>query len=192
MSIDLVALAPGEGWAIYRDGGQAYLLRPPLAAERAEALRDAEVDRAVLGHGFEPQAAAFDTVQALIEDLRERLRQSPMDGRAEAAALFATFDEGELSAAMHRVETQYVATRRYDEAAKLLAAMAASVPDSVTRRQVTALQKQCEMARKTLEAGTTPARRERFALAFEVYGQEKLAAATAHVQATGQVLPRAA
>jgi hypothetical protein len=71
--LEILALAPDDGWAFVNQDGRVFLVRPPYAHAQATQVTAAVVDRAVAAYGFQAEARSFDTWEKLVEYLSREI-----------------------------------------------------------------------------------------------------------------------
>jgi len=70
--IQLLALAPEDGWAFARSGDRILLLRPPYVRRRHPAVDESVVTRAVAVEGFTAEDRVFADWPTLLAFLEEQ------------------------------------------------------------------------------------------------------------------------
>jgi hypothetical protein len=81
--IELLALAPEDGWAFVRSDGRIRLLRPPYGKRVHPEVAESEVARAVAVEGFEAADARFEDWTSIFAYLEKRFLASRPEPRRE-------------------------------------------------------------------------------------------------------------
>jgi hypothetical protein len=79
MKIKVIAIAPYDGWAFIVEEERLLLLRPPYVLSELDEVSKYEVENAISAHGFEECDITFDSIDEVIEFLKDqfvRLRKN--------------------------------------------------------------------------------------------------------------------
>jgi hypothetical protein len=124
--IELVALAPEDGWAYIRRDGAYSLVRPPYRNTHLVPIDKSAVASAVTKHGFVAADETFADMPALVEHMRSHLREAHPDlPSAEELQMrhWKAAGADALEHALARVEDEFLPGGKYDHAMRLVTAM---------------------------------------------------------------------
>ena len=129
--LELLAVAPEDGWAFVRENDATCLVRPPYAKSNVRKVDDAAVETALSKHGFvvPNRDRTFGDWATLVACLNRQVLQSratagrpvPELGAGEAILGVAPIDV--LSGFLDRVENELLPTHQLDHADNVLTAM---------------------------------------------------------------------
>jgi len=155
--IQLLALAPDDGWAFARSGERILLLRPPYGKRPHPSVGESVVARAVAVEGFAAEDRVFPDWPALFTFLEERF----LAGRTALPAALAPESVGRilrhaphsaLEGLLERIERELLPDRQWDAAGELLVRFLtvdspALAADGDLRSRAAALLVRCQRAR---------------------------------------------
>jgi len=194
--IQLLALAPEDGWAFVRSADRILLLRPPFGKRRHPAVEESVVARAVAAEGFVAEDRVFPDWPALFAFLEECF----LVGRPALPTALAPESverilrhapRSVLEKLLDRIEHELLPDRQWDAASELLARFLtvdspALAAGSDLRSRVTAVLMRCQR-----ERAANGARWSRLAAAAKApltakkYGLEALQAHAARIRQAG-------
>jgi hypothetical protein len=191
--IQLLALAPEDGWAFARSANRILLLRPPYGKRRHPLVDESVVSRAVAVEGFVAESRDFSDWPALFAFLEERF----LAGRKVLPAALAPESIerilrhaplSTLEGLLDRIERELLPDRQWDAAGELLARFLVVDSPAATglRPRAAEILVRCQKARS---AATE--RRHRLVesvqapLAAEKYGLEPVRARAEGIRQTG-------
>lgn len=129
--LELLAVAPKDGWAFVRVKEETCLVRPPYAKSNVLSVDDATVETALSKHGF--VSPVGDRTFVDWATLVARLNQQVLESRAAAGRPLPELGAGEellkvappevLSGFLDRVENELLPDHQLDHAANVLTAM---------------------------------------------------------------------
>jgi hypothetical protein len=129
--IELLALAPEDGWAYVKAGERIRLIRPPYTRCRSSVVGEQSVENALAKHGFmrsDDPERCFRDWPALIQFLGARMLESLRAKRLEIAEdtgerllEFATVET--LDRYLARIDAELIPNSRWDHAENLLVNM---------------------------------------------------------------------
>ena len=124
--IQLLAIAPEDGWAFVRSEGRILLLRPPYGKRRRPSVEEGTVARAVAMEGFEAADQVFPDWIALFAFLEERFlagrKPLPAALAPESVERILRHAPGSaLEKILNRIEHEFLPGRHWDAASELLA-----------------------------------------------------------------------
>jgi len=73
MKLEMLAIAPEDGWAFLRQGNKLMLLRPPYKQGNCSLVSEATMEKAVNHHSFTVEHDQFNDWNSLIHFLQARL-----------------------------------------------------------------------------------------------------------------------
>lgn len=152
--IQLLAIAPEDGWAFVRSEGRILLLRPPYGKRRHPSVEEGTVARAVAVEGFEAADQVFPDWLALFTFLEERFlagrKPLPAALAPESVERILRHAPGSaLEKLLNRIEHEFLPGQHWDAAGELLArflAVNAPAVDSLRPRAAELLVR-CQQAR---------------------------------------------
>lgn len=126
--LELLALAPADGWAFVRSDGRIRLVRPPYDQTASSTVTERVVETAVLNHGFNRlgETKHFDSWQEFIGFLNSTVREarSPEElGLGSGRRMLEYAPPDVLSGFLDRVERELVLSHKWVAALSVLAAM---------------------------------------------------------------------
>jgi len=126
--LELLALAPADGWAFVRSDGRIRLVRPPYDQTTSSTVTERVVETAVLKHGFNRlgETKHFDSWQELIGFLNGTIREERSPEGLEVGIggrmlEYAPLDV--LSGFLDRVERELLPSHKWEAAQSVLTAM---------------------------------------------------------------------
>lgn len=75
MNLNLIAIAPFDGWAYVKDNGAVYLIKPPYNIANKVLAGEEQKDKAVAKYGFYECNETFDYYAQLTGFLKERYKE---------------------------------------------------------------------------------------------------------------------
>ncbi|MBT3266125.1 hypothetical protein HN371_03175 [Candidatus Poribacteria bacterium] len=129
--LEVLALAPADGWAYVRRDGVLLLVRPPYHNDTSLPVDESAVEAAVTKHGFVAADGEFADWPELIAHLRVLVAEAHPDlpsAEEIGQAYWEVADEEDLGHALDHVEQELLPGREYDHAIRLLAAMVEHSP----------------------------------------------------------------
>lgn len=193
--IQLLALAPEDGWAFVRSADRILLLRPPYGKRRHPTVEESVVSRAVAVEGFTAEDRAFPDWPALFGFLEKQF----LAGRPALPAALAPESverilrhapRSSLESLLDRIEREFLPDRQWDAAGELLARfLAVDSPvlaaDSGLRSRAADLLVRCQQARATAaEQRHQLVELVQAPLAVQRYGREAVRSRTAGIRQT--------
>ena len=184
--LELLAIAPEDGWAYVRSDNRVYLVRPPYTPSNRTVVDERTVERAVQQHGFDAATQVLADWADLVGFLNDQVR------RARSARGQVVTDEGigaqilqfapaeVLGRYLDRVEAQLLPCDKWDPAERLLSDMLsveAVQQDRSLLERVSMLLKRTCAARQAAEASRqalaedTARIPERFPRSASLYGE---------------------
>jgi hypothetical protein len=156
--IELLALAPEDGWAFVRSDGRIRLLRPPFGKRVHPEVAESEVARAVAVEGFEAADSRFEDWPSIFAYLEERFLASRPEPRGEVTPevverILSHAPPEALEGYLDRVDRELLPDGQWAPASTLLICfLAVDSPDVAPfRMRAWQLLKRCQAAQ--LEAG---------------------------------------
>lgn len=126
--LELLALAPADGWAFVRSDGRIRLVRPPYDQTTSSTVTERVVETAVLKQGFNRlgETKNFDSWQELIGFLNGTIREERSPEGLEVGIggrmlEYAPLDV--LSGFLDRVERELLPSHKWEAAQSVLTAM---------------------------------------------------------------------
>jgi hypothetical protein len=126
--VEILALAPEDGWAYVREGERIRLIRPPYTRSRSFVVSEQSVAIAIAKHGFMPAddlERCYPDWPALIQFLGGRMLEALQAKRLEIAEdtgermlEFATIET--LNRYLARIDAELIPNSRWDHAESLL------------------------------------------------------------------------
>jgi hypothetical protein len=160
--IQLLAIAPEDGWAFLREGEEIYLIRPPYSAANRRRVAASAIETAVAKHGFKAADASFEHWQAVIDYLKQEIVRSweasgrSLDGREIGLELLQLAEPEKISQLLDRAEEAWLRQGKWNSMEKFLCDI---VSLDVTRQNASLskraadLLKRCQTARQENLAG---------------------------------------
>jgi len=129
--LELLAVAPEDGWAFVRVKGTTCLVRPPYAKSNVIQADDAAVETALFKHGFVSPSGkrTFVDWAALVAFLNQQVLQSradagqPLPELGAGKELLMIAPREVLDSFLDRVENELLPEHQLDHASNLLTAM---------------------------------------------------------------------
>jgi len=76
MEIEVIAIAPNDGWAFIVKGEEIFLLRPPYVSSNLIEVTEKDVENALHLYGFEECNFSFNSLKEVIEFLKNEYIES--------------------------------------------------------------------------------------------------------------------
>ena len=122
----LLALAPEDGWAFVRRGGELLLVKPPYSQWTLSRAEEVDLERALGVHGFQTEDRCFADWASLIAHLRAQIVAAhEAKGQMEPAPedlreLIHFAPPYILSQYLDRIERELIPNREWETALNLL------------------------------------------------------------------------
>lgn len=124
--LELLALAPEDGWAFVRTGESIWLVRPPYSRSDYCPVSEHALEKGVTRHGFSACERGFADWRELVDFLNEEVRKSReargeqivREGLGAQMMQFAPVDV--LDRFLGRVETELLPSGSWEPAERLL------------------------------------------------------------------------
>lgn len=126
MKLEMLAIAPEDGWAFVKQGDKLMLLRPPYRKENYYRVSEATLKQAVNYHGFIVEHGQFDDWKDLIHFLQTRLveaRQAlgyPSLGDRAGQELLHRAPQEIVVRFLDRIESELLPSRQWEVALRIL------------------------------------------------------------------------
>ena len=202
--IELLAIAPEDGWAFIRRDCQVLVVRPPYRLNSLSGASEATVQKAVSAHGFQVAQGTFGDWRSLVEFLREQIvearkaRGQKVPEPAEVKRLVRHAPPRVLERYLDRIESELLPGREWNAALELLTTLLRL--DSVKKsshlhsRAIELLEKLRESMRRANGERRELVDQEKdfrrlFPRATERYGLEPITHVARGIAASGQLLP---
>jgi len=124
--LEMLAIAPEDGWAYVRKDGQTWLLRPPYSHANASLVNEQAVQTAVQHYAFQACPKQFSDWNALVEFLNQQVvasRQAkgqPLPTDPIGPQLLEVAPTQVLAAYLDRIEAELLPHQQWDHAEQLL------------------------------------------------------------------------
>ena len=191
--IELLALAPEDGWAFVRSADRIVLLRPPYGKRRRPTVEESVVARAVAVEGFTAEDRGFADWDALLAFLKERFLANrpalpPALAPESIERILRHAPRSSLESLLDRIEREFLPDRQWDAAVELLARFLSVDSPAITEQRPRAVgllvrcQQERSAARQRLQRLADSAEAP---FATQKYGREPVRARAEEIRRKG-------